>query len=53
MNKLATQEEAEEGPPVLAGATVVMAGVPTALTRPQALQRLEQLGIAEWVDRHD
>jgi len=43
-----------DGPPVLAGALVVMAGIPSAMGRPQALRRLQKLGatVADRVDRN-
>lgn len=43
----------EEGPPVLLGAVVVLAGVPAELGRSQAVRRLEKLGatVTDQVDR--
>jgi len=47
-------EALDAGPPVVRGARVVMAGVPSAIGRPQALRRLEKLGatVADRVDRN-
>lgn len=44
----------EDGPPVMAGAVVVMAGIPSAVGRPLALRKLEKLGatVADRVDRN-